>query len=94
MVHVTCITFNHAPYIVDAMNGFCKQKTTFQYVCTIFDDYSTDGEQEVIRKYLQEHFNLEDKSVVRNEETDDYLLTFARHKTNENCFFAVYYFVH
>ena len=91
MVHVTCITFNHAPYIVYAMNGFCKQKTTFQYVCTIFDDYSTDGEQEVIRKYLQEHFNLEDKSVVRNEETDDYLLTYARHKTNENCFFAVYY---
>ena len=91
MVRVSCETFNHAPYIEDAMNGFCMQQTTFPFVCTIVDDASTDGEQEVIRKYLQEHFDLEDNSVVRNEETDDYVLTFARHKTNSNCFFAVFY---
>lgn len=90
-VRVSCLTFNHAPYVVDTLNGFCLQQTSFPYICTIFDDCSTDGEQEVIRQYLQDHFDLEDKSVVRNEETDDYLLTFARHKTNENCFFAVYY---
>ena len=90
-VRVSCITFNHAPYIIDAMNGFCMQQSTFPFVCTIFDDCSTDGEQEVIRQYLQEHFDLEDNSIVKNEETDDYMLTFARHKTSENCFFAVYY---
>lgn len=91
MVLVRCYTFNHAPYITDALNGFCMQETTFPFVCTIVDDASTDGEQEVIKKYLQEHFDLEDSSVVRNEETDDYVLTFARHKTNKNCYFAVLY---
>ena len=71
------------------MNGFTMQKTDFPYVCCIMDDASTDGEPEVIRQYLKEHFDLEDKSVVRNEETDDYILCFARHKTNKNCYFAV-----
>lgn len=89
MVRVKCMTYNHAPYIEDAMNGFCMQETSFPFVCTIIDDASTDGEQEVIKNYLQTHFDLEDKSVVRNEETEDYILTFARHKTNKNCHFAV-----
>jgi glycosyltransferase involved in cell wall biosynthesis len=89
MVCTRCVTFNQAPYIVDAMNGFTMQQTTFPFVCTIVDDASTDGEPEVIRQYLQEHFDLEDRSVVRNEETADYVLCYARHKENRNCHFAV-----
>ena len=89
MVCVRCKTFNHAPYIVDAMNGFTMQQTSFPYVCCIIDDASTDGEPEVIRQYLAEHFDLEDQTVVRNEESDDYVLCFAQHKTNRNCYFAV-----
>lgn len=91
LVRVSCMTFNHAPYIEDAMNGFCMQETTFPFVCTIMDDASTDGEPEIIKKYLKEHFDLDNKAVVRNEETDDYVLTFAQHKTNKNCYFAVYF---
>lgn len=91
MVCVRCLTFNHAPYIVDAMNGFTMQKTDFPFVCVVVDDASTDGEQEVIKNYLNEHFDLEDKMIARHEETDDYVLTFARHKTNLHCFFAVLY---
>lgn len=91
MVYVSCMTYNHAPYIVDAMNGFTMQETNFPFVCAVVDDASTDGEQEVIKSYLDEHFDLEDKNVVRHEETDDYVLTFARHKTNKNCYFAVLY---
>lgn len=90
-VFVNCMTYNQSGYIGDAMNGFCMQETNFPFVCTIVDDASTDGEQEVIKKYLQEHFDLEDSSIVRNEETDDYVMVYARHKTNLNCFFAVYY---
>lgn len=91
LVCVQCFTFNHAPYIEDAMNGFCMQQTSFPFVCTIIDDASTDGEQNVIKNYLKEHFDLEDKSVVRKEETNDYIFTFAHHKTNNNCYFAVYF---
>ena len=89
MVRVGCMTFNHASYIEDAMNGFTMQQTSFPFVCTIIDDASTDGEQEVIKNYLSEYFELENKGITRHEETEDYILTFARHKTNLNCYFAV-----
>lgn len=88
-VFVQCMTFNQATYIKDAMNGFTMQVTDFPYVCAIVDDASTDGEQETVKKFLEEHFDLEDKAIVRHEETDDYVLTFARHKINLNCFFVV-----
>lgn len=89
MVRVNCSTYNHAPYIEDAMNGFCMQQTTFPYLCTIFDDASTDGEPEVIRRYLQEHFLMDDTSVTTVDETEDRTLVLTRHKSNQNCFFLV-----
>lgn len=89
-VSVQCVTYNQVSYIEDAMNGFCMQKTSFPFVCIILDDASTDGEPEIIRKYLQEHFDMEAKSVV-NQETNDYVMSFAQHKKNHNCYFAVYY---
>lgn len=89
MVCARCMTYNQSKYILDTLNGFTIQETDFPYVCTIMDDASTDGEPEVIRQYLQQYFDLEDNRTVRHEETDDYILTFAQHKTNKNCFFAV-----
>lgn len=85
VVQVICKTYNHASYIIDAMNGFTMQRTSFPFVCTIIDDASTDGEQEIIRRYLLEHFNEE----VRREETPDFIKLFVQHKTNSNCYFAV-----
>lgn len=91
LVSVRCISYNHASYIKDCMNGFTMQETKFPYVCVIDDDASTDGEPEVITNYMAEHFNIDDKDVVRSEETDDYRMIFAQHKTNKNCFFAVFF---
>lgn len=88
-VCVRCFTYNQASYIKDAMNGFTMQQTDFPYVCCIVDDASTDGEQDVIKQYLQDFFDLDYKTIVRNEKTEAYSLTFSRHKTNLNCYFAV-----
>jgi glycosyltransferase involved in cell wall biosynthesis len=71
------------------MDGFCMQDTQFPFVCVIVDDASTDGEQEVIQNYLEQNFDLNNQSLVRNEETEDYVLTFAQHKNNSNCYFGV-----
>lgn len=90
VVRVECMTYNQAPYIEDALNGFTKQQTSFPFICTIMDDASTDGEPEVIKKYLNDHFDLADKSIVRWEETEDFTLIFVRHNTNLNCYFAVF----
>lgn len=89
LVCIRCMTYNQASYIEDAMNGFTMQQTDFPFVCIVVDDASTDGEPEVIQRYLSAHFDLDDKTVTRKEETDDYVLTYARHKTNQNCFFLV-----
>ena len=89
MVYVSCMTYNHAPYIKDALDGFCMQKTSFPFVCGVIDDASTDGEPEVLRDYLEEHFDLDDNTIVRRDKTDDYELIFARHKENRNCYFVV-----
>lgn len=89
MVRVSCMTFNHSAFIENAMNGFCMQQTNFPFVCTIIDDFSTDGEQQVINNYLQTYFDLDNNGITRNEETNDYMLIFSRHKSNRNCFFAV-----
>ena len=86
-----CFTFNQAKYITDAMNGFTMQQTSFPFVCTIVDDASTDGEQEVIRKYVEDNFDLSEDSVAFHEETDYAHITYAQHKTNKNCYFAVLY---
>lgn len=88
-VCVRCFTFNQAKYITDALNGFTMQQTDFPFVCCIVDDASTDGEQQVIMEYVQEHFDMSDASVSYRKETDYADITYAQHKENKNCYFAV-----
>ncbi len=83
-VYVNCMTYNQAGYILDALDGFCMQKTLFPYICGVVDDASTDNEQKVIRKYLEDYF-----SISEEDKADDYTRLFAQHKINKNCFFVV-----
>ncbi len=87
-VRILCQTFNHARYIEETMNGFCMQKTDFPFVAIIIDDASTDGEPNVIRNYLENHFDM---ANARYDENDDAKTTFAIHRTNANCHFLVIY---
>lgn len=86
LVRIQCTTFNHASYIEDAMNGFCIQKTTFPFVVVIIDDASTDGEPEVIRHYLSEHFDMQNAKLW---DDDDAYFIETRHQENQNCTFVV-----
>ena len=90
-VRVNCVTFNHAQFIANALDGFCMQETSFPFACVIVDDASTDGEQEIIKSYLIRNFDVDNKAIALEEETDDYKMVFVQHKTNKNCFFVVYY---
>lgn len=89
LLRVTCMTYNHVNYITDAMNGFVMQETSFPFVCIIIDDASTDGEPEVIKKYLDDNFDRRDIGLSTPEETDEYLRIYAQHKENKNCYFCV-----
>ena len=85
-VAIQCMTYNHAKYISDTLNGFSTQITDFPFIAIIVDDASTDKEQDVIQDYLSRVF---DASSCIREETNDFIRVIARHKTNVNCTFLV-----
>jgi glycosyltransferase involved in cell wall biosynthesis len=58
LVSISCITFNHAPYIRGALESFLSQKTTFPFEVLIHDDASTDGTAEIIQEYELKYPNL------------------------------------
>lgn len=55
LVVIRCVTYNHEPYISDALDGFVMQKTTFPFIAIVHDDASTDGTADVIRKYADKY---------------------------------------
>ena len=85
-VFIKCFTFNQANYIEDAMRGFVMQKTDFPYVAVVVDDASKDGEQDVIKRFLENEFDM---AVAMQDETENYVRVVAKHKTNVNCTFAI-----
>ncbi len=55
LASVFMITYNHAPYIANAIDGVLKQKTNFQYELVIGEDCSTDGTREIVLKYYEKY---------------------------------------
>lgn len=58
LVSILCITYNHAPYIADALNGFLIQETDFPFEIIVHDDASADETQRIIEQYQQRYPNL------------------------------------
>lgn len=55
LVSISCITYNHASYIKECIDGFLMQKTNFNFEVLIHDDHSTDGTEEIIKEYAKQH---------------------------------------
>ena len=55
LVAIRCITYNHEPYIRDALEGFVMQQTNFPFVAIVHDDASTDGTAAIIREYAEKY---------------------------------------
>ena len=55
MVSVDMPTYNHADYIVQAIESVLMQKVNFRYELVIGDDASTDGTQEVVIEYAKKY---------------------------------------
>ena len=58
LVSICCITYNHAPYIRQCLDGFIMQKTNFKFEILIHDDASTDGTANIIREYEENYPNI------------------------------------
>jgi glycosyltransferase involved in cell wall biosynthesis len=55
LVSISCITYNHAPFIRECLDGFLMQKTNFEFEIIIHDDASTDGTKEIILEYASKY---------------------------------------
>ena len=58
LVSISCITYNHATYIRQCLEGFLMQKTDFAFEVLIHDDCSTDGTTEIIKEYASKFPNI------------------------------------
>lgn len=66
LLSISCITYNHALYIEQCLDGMLMQKTNFPFEILIHDDCSTDGTTEIIKKYA-EQFPQIIKPMFENE---------------------------
>ena len=87
-VLVRCFTFNQSRYIEDALNGFALQKTNFPFVCLVMDDASTDGEQAVIKAWMERECDMSRTEAI---DIPTSVVFIVPHKTNSSCLFAFYF---
>lgn len=55
LVSVSMITYNHAPYIANAIQGVLQQKVDFPIELVIGEDCSTDGTRDIVFNYQKKH---------------------------------------
>jgi glycosyltransferase involved in cell wall biosynthesis len=55
VVSISVITYNHAPYIRECLDGILMQQTKFPYELLLHDDASTDGTAEICQEYAEQY---------------------------------------
>lgn len=85
-VMVRCNTYNQRNYITDALRGFAMQKTNFPFCVVVIDDASTDGEQTVIKDFINRECDMNGASLINSDIMESLVVN---HKTNANCTFVV-----
>lgn len=88
-IGVICWTYNQSTYIKDTLEGFVIQKTDVPYLCCIIDDASTDGEVNILEKFVSDQCcSVEGKNGVKSDQEYGRIL-FAQHIQNKKCFFYI-----
>lgn len=55
MVSILTTTYNHNPYIIQALDSLLAQRTNFAYEIIVHDDASTDGTAEIVQTYAEKY---------------------------------------
>ena len=55
LVSIICLTYNHAEYIRQCLEGFLMQQTDFSFEIIVHDDASTDGTAIIVKEYAEKY---------------------------------------
>lgn len=55
LVSIVCITYNHEPYLRQALEGFLMQETDFPVEIILAEDCSTDGTRSICEEYAEKY---------------------------------------
>ena len=55
MIAIQVLTYNHAQYIRQCLDGIVAQRTEFPFVAVVHDDASTDGTADIVRDYAERY---------------------------------------
>lgn len=58
LVVILCLTYNHEPYLRDALEGFVMQKTDFPFVAIVHEDASTDKTSDILKEYAEKYSDI------------------------------------
>lgn len=53
ILSICLVTYNHINYIAQALDSILSQKTKYKYEIIVLEDCSTDGTQEILKKYKE-----------------------------------------
>lgn len=87
-VATRCMTYNQAAYIEDTLHGFLIQETSFPVVFLVVDDNSTDGEQDVLKRWADTYLDVD--CVTNGWRTESYgQILEAKIKGRQNATFVI-----
>ncbi len=66
LLSIVCNTYNHKPFIREALDSFLMQKTSFAFEVLVHDDASTDGTGQIVLEYAERYPNII-KAIVQQE---------------------------
>ncbi len=58
LLSIICLTYNHAAFIKETLEGFIRQETDFPFEVIVHDDASTDSTTAIIREYAARYPSL------------------------------------
>lgn len=58
LASIRCMTFNHEPFIAQALDSFLMQETNFPFEIVVHDDASTDNTVRIIKEYEKKYPKL------------------------------------